>query len=146
MPEIAELRDSLKLFVTILPLICRAVPRNQAHLWSGAGRKTPLLPSCSCNPCVPSTSSRQMSLVARKPVFGVSDQVRHKPGCTTTEDGWRLEISDLGSIRVAKTKTLINFAVTAKLICVFVFAYAKSRFSNDAAQIRLHCYQLLRQI
>ena len=33
----------------------------------------------------------------RKPVFGASDQVRHKPGCTTTEDGWRLEISDLGS-------------------------------------------------
>ena len=35
---------------------------------------------------------------------------RHKPGCTATEDGWRLEILDLGSvggggstIRVAKT-------------------------------------------
>ena len=28
-----------------------------------------------------------MSLVVRKPVFGVSDQVRHKPGCTATEDG-----------------------------------------------------------
>ena len=28
-----------------------------------------------------------MSLVVRKPVFGVSDQVRHKPGCTSTEDG-----------------------------------------------------------
>ena len=27
----------------------------------------------------------------------VSDLVRHKPGCTATEDGWRLEISDLGS-------------------------------------------------
>ena len=27
------------------------------------------------------------SLVVRKPVFGVSDQVRHKPGCTATEDG-----------------------------------------------------------
>ena len=26
----------------------------------------------------------------------VSDQVRHKPGCTATEDGKRLEISDLG--------------------------------------------------
>ena len=26
----------------------------------------------------------------------VSDQVRHKPGCTVTEDGWRLEISGLG--------------------------------------------------
>ena len=28
-----------------------------------------------------------MSLVLRKPVFGVSDQVRHKPCCTTTQDG-----------------------------------------------------------
>ena len=37
------------------------------------------------------------SLVVRKPVFGVSDQVRHKPGCTATEDGWKLEISQLGS-------------------------------------------------
>ena len=27
---------------------------------------------------------------------------------------------------------MISFAVNAKLICVFVFAYAKSRFSNDA--------------
>ena len=30
---------------------------------------------------------------------------------------------------------LISFAVTAKLICIFVFAYAKSRFSHDAAHI-----------
>ena len=29
---------------------------------------------------------------------------------------------------VAKTKALISFAVTAKLICVFIFAYAKKRF------------------
>ena len=28
-----------------------------------------------------------MSLVVRKPVFGVSDQVRHKPACAVTEDG-----------------------------------------------------------
>ena len=31
--------------------------------------------------------SYHMSCVARKHVFGVSDQVRHKPGCTTTEHG-----------------------------------------------------------
>ena len=37
------------------------------------------------------------------------------------------------NIRVAKTKGLISFAVTAKLICVFVFAYAKIRFSHDTA-------------
>ena len=38
---------------------------------------------------------------------------------------------------VAKTKALISFAVTAKLICVFVFAYAKRLFSHDAAHICL---------
>ena len=31
---------------------------------------------------------------------------------------------------------MISFAVTAKLICVFVFAYAKIRFSYVAAQIQ----------
>ena len=41
------------------------------------------------------------------------------------------------TIRVAKTKALISFAVTAKLICVFVFAYAKIRFSHDAAHLTL---------
>ena len=39
----------------------------------------------------------KMSLVVRKPVFGFSDQVRHKPICTATEDGKRLEISYIGS-------------------------------------------------
>ena len=59
----------------------------------------------------------------RKPVFGVSDQVRHfrfRNNCT---------------IYVAKTKALIRCAVTAQLICLFVFAYAKSSFSHDAAQL-----------
>ena len=34
-----------------------------------------------------------------------------------------------------KTKALISFAVNAKLICVFVFAYTKCWFSYDAAHI-----------
>ena len=38
-----------------------------------------------------------MSLVVRKPVFRVSDQVRHKPGYTATEDSQKLEILYLGS-------------------------------------------------
>ena len=41
------------------------------------------------------------------------------------------------TIYIAKTKALTSFAVTAKLICVFVFAYAKSRFSHDAAHMTL---------
>ena len=49
-----------------------------------------------------------------------------------------LEISDLGRRGIVlsmlqKTKALISFAVTAKLICAFVFAYAKSQFSHNAA-------------
>ena len=36
---------------------------------------------------------------------------------------------------MAKTKALISCAVTAQLICVFVFAYAKSRFSHDEAHM-----------
>ena len=33
-----------------------------------------------------------MSLVVRKPVFGGSDQVRHKPGCAITEYGLKFRI------------------------------------------------------
>ena len=53
-----------------------------------------------------------------------------------------LEASNFGfrkyrdwTICVAKTKALISSAVTAKLICVFVFAYAKSRFSHNETHI-----------
>ena len=38
----------------------------------------------------------------------------------------------------AKTKALISFAVTAKLICVFVFAYADCWFSHEAAHLFLN--------
>ena len=55
-------------------------------------------------------------------------KAQHKLSCTATEDSYKLEISDLrrrGIVlsEVAKTKTPISFAVTAKLIRVFVFAY-----------------------
>ena len=38
-------------------------------------------------------------------------------------------------MQVVKTKALISFAAIAKLICVFVFAYAKCWFSHNVAQI-----------
>ena len=38
-------------------------------------------------------------------------------------------------IRIAKTKALISCAITAQLICVFVFAYAKIRFSHTDAHM-----------
>ena len=63
--------------------------------------------------------------------------VRHKPGCTSTEDSQsRLELSDLESKGVAKTDALISYALTAQLVCFFDFAYTKGRFSYDAAQMK----------
>ena len=35
------------------------------------------------------------------------------------------------AIYVAKTKALISCTVIVQLICAFVFAYVKSRFSHD---------------
>ena len=40
-------------------------------------------------------------------------------------------------IRVAKGKVLISCAVTAQLICNFVFAYRKIWFSHDSAQVHV---------
>ena len=47
---------------------------------------------------------------------------------------WLEALNDC-TIYVAKTKALISCAVTVQLICAFVFAYAKSRFSHYVAQI-----------
>ena len=41
------------------------------------------------------------------------------------------------TIRVAKTKALISCAVTAQLICVFVFAYANCWFSHAKAHLSM---------
>ena len=38
----------------------------------------------------------KMCRIMRKSVFGVSDKIQYKAGCTATENGVRLEISDLG--------------------------------------------------
>ena len=46
------------------------------------------------------------------------------------------------TICVAKTKALISFATTAKLICAFGFVYADSWFAHEVAQIMNHFYKL----
>ena len=43
------------------------------------------------------------------------------------------------TIRIAKTRALISFAVTAKLICAFDLIYAKIRFSHNEAHIKVEC-------
>ena len=39
------------------------------------------------------------------------------------------------TICVAKTKAMISLAVTAKLICAFVFSHADCWFSHDVAHV-----------
>ena len=64
--------------------------RQNHFSWAGLGLLSgqPVL-KCSfgLQLCSEEPYSPSMSQVVRKPVFGVSDQVRHKPGCTATEDG-----------------------------------------------------------
>ena len=47
------------------------------------------------------------------------------------------------TIHVVKTKALISFAVTAKLICVFVFAYADCWLPHEEAQINTEIHDSL---
>ena len=79
-----------------------------------------------------------------------------QPGQAQTElcsnrrwlEAWYFRFKKWGdcTICVAKTKALISFAVIVKLICVFVFAFAKSRFSHEGAHFDtctcFHVYEL----
>ena len=46
---------------------------------------------------------------------------------------WISKVEELCNIRVVKTKALISYAVTAKLICIFIFACADCWFSDALA-------------
>ena len=61
----------------------------------------------------------------RKPVFRVSDQIRHNPGCTATDVRDFLNLDSSGIV--------LSITGTVQLICAFVFAWAKRRFFLDAA-------------
>ena len=52
---------------------------------------------------------------------------------------FRIQAADVLNYLCSENKALISFAVTAKLICVYVFAYAKIGFSHDAAQFWVYC-------
>ena len=71
-------------------------------------------------PGIPTRSDTNRAVQPQKMVRDFKFRIRKYRDCT---------------ICVAKTKVLISCAVTAQLICGFVFAYAKSRFSHDGAHI-----------
>ena len=76
-------------------------------------------------------SDHHMSPVVRKPVFGVSDQVRLKPGCAASEAS--LEISDIETrdiilSRQRTTNELIRLRGCAGWSAPLLFAYSINSF------------------
>ena len=81
-----------------------------------------------------------LSHAMRKPVFGVSDQVRRKLACSTLETSWSLEILDLASIyiilsRQRTIKELIRLRGCAGWYTPCLFVYCINRFSRDVARL-----------
>ena len=60
---------------------------NRAYLYTQLRASMDIKGQVLDHKCVRMYGSVYMSRDVRKPVFGVSDQVRHKPACTATEDG-----------------------------------------------------------
>ena len=81
-----------------------------------------------------------MSRGARKPVFGNYDHsdtnraVKSQKMARGSKSGFRKKRNC--TIHAAKKKALISFAVTAKLVCAFVFAYAN--FSLCGSYVNLN--------
>ena len=71
----------------------------------------------------------------RKPVFGVFDQVRHKPGCTITEDGLRLEGVRSREVVLSmwRKNKGANIPTADRDLCFCI--HAKSRFSHGVAHM-----------
>ena len=85
-------------------------------------------------PCFQMYQGGYITKITNEPVREKTNKLSFRPGLTQTGlynyRRW-LEAGNFGfrkkrslTISVAKTKALISFAVTAKLICAFVFAYA----------------------
>ena len=78
-------------------------------------------------------TDNNMSLVMRKPVFGVCDQLRLKPACSTDDTSWGLEISAIASreIILSKQRTtnvLIRMANEKADLCLCCLHMAKTGF------------------
>ena len=77
---------------------------------------------------------KQLSHLVGKPtmLFSNSELYKYRRSLEAGKFGFRKYRNC--TISVAKTKALISFAVTEKLICTFDFTYADCWFSPEAAQ------------
>ena len=86
---------------------------------------------------------QKIGLVARKPVFGVSDKATLKPVCSATETSYKVEISPVASLDMILfkkriTKKLIRLCGSQADLRLCCLQTSEDRFSRDEAQIILH--------
>ena len=92
-----------------------------------------------------------MGLVAKKPVFGVSDKARLKPVSSATETSYKTEISLVASLNMVLSKTQITKVLIRLRGCAgwsapVLFANPQNRFSRVEAHIILtHTLDLMGQ-
>ena len=101
----------------------------KVNVWGSRSWLVPLYDACL-----------YMSLITRKPVFGVCDHDSLKPACSAIETSYGLEILVIASwcivlSRQRTTKALIRQRGCAGWSAPLLLAYGINRFSHDAAHI-----------
>ena len=102
-------------------------------------------------------SDSYLSHCMRKQTIWGLDKVLHKPACAATEDGYRLEMSNLRRREIVlyseNKSAAVSYVVTAQLICAFIFVYADCWFSdaatyhtNDVNNVFIKPYSLLENL
>ena len=75
-----------------------------------------------------------------KPVFGISGQVRQKPVCAVTGDGYKVEMLDLRrsecTINLAKSKALNSYC-TADMCLLFSHRHKSGFLMNESQGVTL---------
>ena len=131
--EMPEINRCLHCLISIYTRFCPT-----SYSTSIIGRKLPRIESLigvkSCENG--SYSDIYLSLVLRKPVFGVSDQVRHKAGCTATIDGYMLEISGLESFCLPPIPGYYQYFWGVNVSCSRKQTHRPGRGSNPGLPIR----------
>ena len=100
-----------------------------------------LLDSCIQNPSESSGTETGgeslICLVARKPVFGVSDKTSFKPVSSATESSWKIEISSVANLHMILSKKRITKALIR--LCGCAGWSAPVLFANPRRQGFSHC-------
>ena len=84
-----------------------------------------------------SQTRSHMGLVARNPVFGVSDKTTLKPVCSASKTSLKIEISPVASLDMLLSIKRITMALISLRVCAG--RSARSLFANLQRQVFSRC-------